>query len=61
MATTIIPGSSLGPLKPQVERFERHYIERVLEACDGNRTRAAKALGLTRPGFYKKLKTLGMN
>ena len=61
LATTSMPASSLGPLKPQVERFERHYIERVLEACDGNRTRAAKALGLTRPGFYKKLKTLGMN
>ena len=55
-----MPGSSLGPLKPQVELFERHYIERVLEACDGNRTRAAKALGLTRP-VSTKLKTLGMN
>ena len=55
------PPGKLGPLKPQVESFERHYIERMLEACEGNRTQAAKALGLTRPGFYKKLKSLGMN
>ena len=51
----------LGPLKPQVESFERHYIEKMLKACGGNRTQAAKALGLTRPGFYKKLKTLGIH
>ena len=56
-----LPSGKLGPLKPEVESFERHYIEKMLQACDGNRTQAAKALGLTRPGFYKKLKTLGMN
>ncbi len=53
-------GGALGPLKPQVEAFEREYIERMLDACDGNRSQTAKALGLTRPGFYKKLRTLGM-
>ena len=61
LAQRATDNGALGPLKPQVESFERHYISRMLEACNGNRTQAAKALGLTRPGFYKKLKTLGIN
>lgn len=60
LATLFEAPGNLGPLKPQVEAFEREYIERMLEACDGNRSKTAKALGLTRPGFYKKLRTLGM-
>ena len=32
----------------------------ALEQAGGNKTRAAQQLGLTRAGFYKKLKRLGL-
>lgn len=34
---------------------ERYYIEAALEAVDGNRTAAARILGISRQGFYDKL------
>jgi transcriptional regulator PpsR len=34
---------------------ERFYIEAALEAVDGNRTAAARILGISRQGFYDKL------
>ena len=35
--------------------LEREYIERVLEAEGGNKTRAAQRLGLDRKTLYRKL------
>lgn len=40
---------------------ERHYIEAALAAADGNRTAAAKILGLSRQGLYIKLARYGIN
>lgn len=34
---------------------ERRHVLRVLEACHGNRTDAAKILGLDRKTLYRKL------
>jgi len=34
---------------------ERYYIEAALEAVEGNRTAAARMLGVSRQGFYDKL------
>jgi transcriptional regulator PpsR len=34
---------------------ERYYIEAALDAVDGNRTAAARILGVSRQGFYDKL------
>ena len=38
-----------------LEEVERRHVLRVLEACDGNRTDAAKILGLDRKTLYRKL------
>lgn len=38
-----------------LEELERRYIERVLKAADGNKTQAAKILGLDRRTLYRKL------
>ena len=38
-----------------LEELEREYIERVLEAEGGNKTRAAQRLGLDRKTLYRKL------
>lgn len=48
------------PLAQAVERFERELIRRALQRSDGNRTRAAEQLGLTRAGLFKKMRRLGM-
>lgn len=45
---------------PTLEEVERRYIQRVLEATDGNKTRAAKILGCDRRTLYRKLKRLGI-
>jgi two-component system response regulator HydG len=47
--------SSLLPL----EEIERRYILRVLEVVQGNRTLAARTLGLDRKTLYRKLERYG--
>jgi serine/threonine-protein kinase PknK len=42
-------------LKPRVERLERMLIREALTTHDGNQTKAAQALGLSRFGLQKKL------
>jgi two-component system nitrogen regulation response regulator NtrX len=48
------------PLKEARARFERGYIEQVVEACGGNMSQAAKLLGLERSHLYRKLRALGV-
>jgi DNA-binding NtrC family response regulator len=48
IATAIAQGFTL-------DQLERDYIERVLEAEGGNKTRAAQRLGLDRKTLYRKL------
>ena len=40
---------------------ERARVQAALKAENGNKTRAARRLGLTRAGLYKKLKRLGLD
>jgi DNA-binding NtrC family response regulator len=40
---------------------ERYYIEVALEAAGGNRTAAARMLGVSRQGFYDKLARYGVD
>jgi two-component system response regulator HydG len=50
------------PHVPQtLEEVERMYIERSLEAHDGNRTHAARELGISRATLIKKVKQYGLN
>ncbi|MEW6734926.1 MAG: sigma 54-interacting transcriptional regulator [Acidobacteriota bacterium] len=47
-------------LADAVDTLERHLIEQALKRHDGNITRAAKDLGLTRQGLILKKKRLGL-
>jgi transcriptional regulator of acetoin/glycerol metabolism len=42
-----------------LDEMERRYIHRVLDAFQGNRTLAARALGLDRKTLYRKLGAKG--
>ena len=47
--------TSSGSLKETVHRVERRMIEEALAASGGNRSQAAKALGLSRQGLLNKI------
>ncbi len=49
-----------GPLKDMLEEVERYLILQCLKEHDGNKTRAAEALGITREGLHKKLSRFGL-
>jgi len=43
-----------------LEEAERELIRRALKRCDGNVSEAARALGLSRSAFYRRLERLGL-
>ena len=49
-------GQHRGKLKESLDRLERHLIWEALEKHAGNRTKAAKSLGITRPTLISKMK-----
>ena len=49
-----------GTLRERLEAVERVLVAETLRAQGGNKTKAAKVLGLTREGLHKKLRLLGM-
>ena len=53
-----IGGNDPSELVP-MEEMERRYILQVLDAVDGNKTLAAKILGLDRKTLYRKLSQYG--
>lgn len=54
------PTSEDATLDGQLARAERAFIERALGATGGNKTAAARELGVTYRGLIKKMKRLGM-
>jgi DNA-binding NtrC family response regulator len=48
------------PLSATLERVERQVIERALRKVQGNRTRAAQLLGVSRRNLIRKLQQLGL-
>jgi transcriptional regulator with GAF, ATPase, and Fis domain len=54
------PRSGTGSLREARDAFEARFISDVLEKEGGSVLRAARVLGLTRAGLYKKLKELGL-
>lgn len=55
--------SSIGqkPLLEIMEELERQLLEVTLDKTGGNKLNAAKLLGISRPGLYKKLHKLNIN
>ena len=57
------PGSAVPAPEPEIETFEnseRKLIEKALAECNGNRTQAAKLLGIDRKTLYNKLHLYGI-
>jgi len=54
------PAEPLAPLQLQIESLERGAISRALLQCNGNRSAAARLLGITRNGLTLKLRRLGL-
>jgi len=48
------------PLKELVERIEARRIQEVIKETDGNKSRAAEKLGLSRLGLRKKMERYGL-
>jgi DNA-binding NtrC family response regulator len=48
------------PLREAREQFEIQYLRSVLRAQDGNVSRAARVLGLSRVMLQKKMKAYGL-
>lgn len=47
-------------LREARDEFERAFLTRVLEEEGGNKTRAAKRIGMTRQGFQFRIDALGI-
>ena len=58
-AHVLVAGNDLAELVP-LEEVERRYILRVLEAAGGNKSLAAKTLGLNRKTLYRRLAEYGI-
>ena len=58
--TATAPDPTDGTLQEHVERLERGLISDGLRQNDHNRTRTAKALGLSRQGLLKKMERYGL-
>lgn len=53
-------GDSGFSLKTSRQSFERDVLRDALESCGGNRTQAARMLGISRTVLYKKLEQYGL-
>jgi DNA-binding NtrC family response regulator len=45
------------PLSWRLDEVEKHHMLRVLESCAGNKSRAARSLGVSRKTLERKLKS----
>ncbi|UCD89803.1 MAG: sigma-54-dependent Fis family transcriptional regulator [Desulfobacterales bacterium] len=45
---------------PTLEEQEKNYIKWVLDKCEGNKTKAAKIMGIDRVSLWRKIKRFGL-
>lgn len=57
----VIDQSSIKPLKDIRKDFESEYIEKVLGLCNGNISKAARRLGISRRQLYNKICEYDLN
>lgn len=58
---TVMPVSDeIAPLKQKLQEFETYYIQRVVEKHNGNISRAAKELEISRQSLQYRLRKLGV-
>jgi PAS domain S-box-containing protein len=55
------PDAPLEPLDNLLARVEREHVLEALDRARGNRAKAAKLLGISRPSLYRKLESLGLD
>ncbi|MGD0580543.1 MAG: sigma-54 dependent transcriptional regulator [Bryobacteraceae bacterium] len=55
------PGTASAAATLNLEQNEREVIRRALEACAGNVIEAARVLGLSRSGLYRRLQRYGLS
>ncbi|MFN3270076.1 MAG: sigma-54-dependent transcriptional regulator [Candidatus Kapaibacteriota bacterium] len=55
------PITSGGDIKTDIERVEKLKIERTLENCNGNVSKAAAMLGVSRETLHNKIRKYGIN
>ena len=53
-------GSKEGSLREARAAFEARYITGILQRCDGNISRAAKLMGVSRVQLQRKVKDYGL-
>ncbi|NUN14985.1 MAG: sigma-54-dependent Fis family transcriptional regulator [Myxococcales bacterium] len=51
-----VPSAPVMPLQDATAKFEREYIERAVQQADGNKTKAAEALGISRKTLWDKVR-----
>ena len=56
----VIPPDGSVDLNETVENIEKNFIEQALNRCNGNKTHAAKMLGLKTPTLYNKMEKYGL-
>jgi len=59
-APVLESGEANGSLRALVREFERNHIQSAMQRAAGNRTKAAKELGLGYRGLLEKMRGLGM-
>jgi DNA-binding NtrC family response regulator len=56
-----LPGFNLAEPGRSIKEMEASLIQNTMEHCKGNKSLAARMLGISRKGLYQKLKRLGLN
>jgi two-component system nitrogen regulation response regulator NtrX len=57
---TAVRAGDFDTLQQARDAYEREYILKKIDDCNGNMSRAAESLGLERSHLYRKMKTLGI-